>query len=129
MKDTIKEDKERKIIKEEYLDNNTLLEISVEEGKVVISVRFVDTHLSGIKEHILLQIKAETYMKHMEGLIDISEKKDTIAIFKPTEKGYLLHSVYDTSSHEFVNADFTELLYKRRFPHKQLNKNLIKIDK
>lgn len=125
MKDTIKKDKERKIIKEEYLDDNTLLEVSIDEGMVIISVRFVESPITGIREHTLLQVKAEDYMKHMDKLIDVNEKKDAIAIFTPTKEGYLLRDVYDAKEHEFTNTDFTDLLYRERFPQKKLNKRTI----
>lgn len=124
MKDTIKKDRERKVIKEEYLDDNTLLEVTLEDKKVTISVRYVESPVHGIKEHILLTMTVEEYTKSKDKFIMINEERNAIAIFERKGEVFFLRSVYETEEHSFSAADFTDLVFKKRFPQKQLTKEL-----
>lgn len=125
MKDTIRKDRERKVIEEEYLDDNTLLEVTLEDKKVVIGIRFVDSPVSGIKEHILHTMTVEDYMKNKDKTIMINEERNAIAIFGRNEEGYYLENVYETEEHSFSPSDFADIVFMKRFPQKKLTKNLM----
>ncbi len=119
IKKTIKEDQKRLILKSEMINDNALLEYTADQGKMIISVRYVD--LSKIKEDIILSMDIVEYMKHQDNLIEFNEDKSAIATFKPVEEGYAIHNVYDTVDHEYSIPEFADLEYKKRF-----NKELIR---
>ena len=129
MKKTIREDQERMILESTLLNDNTLLEYTADHGRMVVGVRFVDSPLTGIKEHILLNMNIVEYMKNKEELIEINEDSSAIATFTPTEEGFVLKDVYDTIEHQFGYQEFVELEYKKRFPNKPLKGQYIKTKK
>lgn len=124
MKKTIKEDKSRNVIKEEYITDNTLLEYVLEEAKVIIGIRYIDSQK--IKETILLRISLEDYAERESSFLDISEDKSTIATFTRVGEEYQLDRVYETTDHSFVAEDFKDVAYMLKFPNQKLNKQLIK---
>lgn len=126
MKKTIKEDQERLILQSELLNDNTLLEVVADHGNMVVGVRFVDSPLTGLREHILIKMDIVEYMKHQDKLMEINEDKTSIAIFTPTEKGYVLKDVYDTVEHQFGYQEFVDIEYKKRFPNKSLKGQYLK---
>ena len=126
MKKTIKEDRQRKVIKEELLNDNLILEYTQEKDKIIVGVRFVDSPISGIKEHILATYDVAEYTEHIGELIQISEDKSAVALFKPIEGGYQLYRVYDTEEHSSEVDDFIDIVYDKKFPHQPLNKQLVK---
>lgn len=127
MKSTIKKDRERKVIKEEYLDDNNLLEVTIEDKMVVIGIRYVESPISGIKENILLTMTPEEYMKDKDKTFMINEERNAIAIFEQREEGYFLRDVYETEEHSYAPSDFVDIVFKKRFPQKQLTKELMSI--
>ncbi len=122
MKKTIKEDQKRLILKSEMINDNALLEYTADQGKMIISVRYVD--LSKIKEDIILSMDIVEYMKHQDNLIEFNEDKSAIATFVPTEEGYAIHNVYDTVEHEYGIPEFVDLEYKKRFNRKLIREYL-----
>ena len=126
MKKTIKKDQERYILKQVYVNDNTLLQYTYEDDKVIISVRFVETPLSGIKEHILCQLELDEFMHSLEDFIQISDDKSAIAIYKKTDQGFQLNRLYHTNHHDFTVDDFMDLEYEKSFPNIPLTKQLIK---
>ena len=129
MKKTIREDQKRLILKSEFLNDNTLLEYVADQGRMVVGVRFIESPLKGIKEHIILNMDIVEYMKHSDELIEVNEDKTAIATFQPTTEGYVLQDVYDTVEHQFGYQEFVDLEYKKRFPTKPLKGQYIKIRK
>lgn len=127
MKSTIKKDRERKVIKEEYLDDNTLLEVTIEDKMVVIGIRYVESPIAGIKENILLTMTPEEYMKDKDQTFMINDERNAIAIFEQREEGYFLRDVYETEEHSYAPSDFVDIVFKKRFPQKQLTKELMSI--
>jgi len=124
MKKTIKEDKARKIIKEEYITDNALLEYVLENDEVTIGIRYIDRQK--IHETILLKISLEDYLERAASFLDISEDKSTIATFTRIGKSYQLDRVYEITENSFVTDDFIDVAYQLKFPNQKLNKQLIK---
>ncbi len=122
MKRTIKEDQERFILKSEMINDNSLLEYTADQGKMIISVRFVDS--SKIKENIILSMDIVEYMKHQENLIEFNEDKSAIAVFKPTTEGYSISYVYDFIEHQSASPEFIDLEYENRFGKKLIKRYL-----
>ena len=95
-------------------------------GNMIVGVRFVESPLTGLREHILIKMDIVEYMKHQENLMEINEDKTSIAIFTPTEEGYVLKDVYDTVEHQFGYQEFVDIEYKKRFPNKSLKGQYLK---
>ena len=127
MRRTIKEDRERIVLHSELLNDNTLLELSSNHGYMDVGVRFIESPVTGMKEHILLHMDTVKFMKHKDQLMEINEGKDAIAIFEPTgEEGYFLDRVYDTEEHEFAIPEFVDIVYSQKFPNQSISKTLQK---
>ena len=125
MRKTIKEDNERLILQRELLNDNALLEISTNNGFVEVGVRFVDSSMREIKEHILINMETVEFMKHQDNLIQINDDKDTIAIYKPVGEKYELVQIYDIENHQYAISDFIDIVYNEKFP-KPLKDSYIK---
>ena len=126
MKKTIKEDRERNIIKSELLNDNTLLEYVAEKRDIVIGIRFVESPTKGIREQILLRVDVAEFTDHIGQLIQVNEDKTAIAIFKPLEDSYMLEQVYDLEEHTFGIPEFLDLHYQKKFPNAPLKKQYYK---
>jgi len=126
MEKTIEKDLKRKIIYSRLINENTLLEYYYKNHDVYISVRFVDSEVSGIKEHILKVMKAEDFSIDILNTIEINEDCSCIALFDKVEEGFQLRDVYYTDEHNFECSEFIDLAYAKKFPNKKLNKRLIK---
>ena len=125
MKKTIKEDNSRRILESRYLNDNTLLEFVLEEKDVVVTVRYVSSPISGIKEVTLTRMSLEDYANNLSKIIEENEKKDAIAIFKRAEQGnYELRNIFDVEEHSYAILEFMDIVYAKKFPNKKLNKNL-----
>ena len=124
MKKTIKEDKERIIIKEEFINDNTLLEYVKEDNNVIIGIRYIESPIGGIKENILVRIKKEDFTD-IHNFFKIDSQKSTIAIFNAKEDGYQLTKVYDIEEHSLVSEEFMDIVYNKKFPKQPLDKHLV----
>lgn len=128
MEKTIKADRKRKILKEEFLDDNALLEIIMEENRdVIIGLRFVDSHKNQIKEQILTRMSIYDYMSEYENLLKVSSDNTAIAIFKKVseEEEYQLDKMYYIKEHIFADEEFLDITYREKFPNLSLDKHLI----
>lgn len=126
MRKTIKADKSRKILKEEFINDNSLLELTMEDNRdILVGVRFVEGACSGIKEHILMRMSVYDYMSEYNNLVKKSKDSSTIAIFKKTDDGYQLNRVYDAEKHEFALEEFIDIVYEDKFPELALDKHLV----
>lgn len=121
MKKTIKEDNQRTVIKQEYLNNNSLLEISIVDGKIEVTIRFIEG--KSIKEHILTIMSVEDFLLEKD-TYRISEDGKKMALFKTKNDEYYLERLYDLEEHEFTVCDFMDLEYRKHFTIPVLNEHL-----
>ena len=126
MEKTIKKDRERFVLKEELVNDNTLLEYTYEGMNIHIGVRYVDSPVGGIKETHLCTIHVHDYQDMVPDLIRINDDRNAIAVFKRTDKGLQLDRLYDAESHGFVVDDFRDQQFKEKFPYKPLPEQLLK---
>lgn len=125
MKKTIKEDNSRRILESRYLDDNTLLEFVLEGNQVIATIRYVSGVITGIKEVTLTTMSLEDYANNLSKIIEENEEKNAIAIFKRDEKGnYELRNIFDVEEHSYAILEFMDIVYAKKFPNKQKNKNL-----
>ncbi len=126
MEKTIKADKKRKILTEDFLNDNTLLQATLQNNRdVLVGVRFVDGP-QRITEHILTRMTIYDYMSDYSNLVRISKDSSSIAIFNKTDEGLLqLSRFYDASAHEFALDEFIDIVYEKKFPELALDKHLV----
>lgn len=122
MKKTIKKDKHRYILKEEYLNDNALLEYSLENKKIVVGIRFIE---GCMKEHILGQYPVREFVEEEKNLIRFNKKKNAIALFRKVGEDYQLDGLYNAEEHSFEVPDFLELAYQKEFPQEPLGENRV----
>lgn len=133
MKKTIKEDNERKILKQEYLSENSLLEYIEEKDKVFICVRYIENSYfeNGIKEMVVAVLSKEEYETELNNIIEISENNNAIAVFKKRKKDnteeYYLEKVCMLDEHKSESSDFVDCAYALYFPGKKLGQYLNRI--
>lgn len=123
MNNTIKADNERKVIKQEYLNDNALLEVIEVDESIKICVRFIEENK--IKEHTLIIMTKEKYNREGQFRIIVSEDNKKIALFCRAGDGYQLERLYDLEEHEFAVCDFMDIEYRNHFKKPVLNKCLI----
>ncbi len=120
MKQTIKADKEERVISGFFVSDNALIEYRETDNNTVRAViRYVEN--STIKEDTLYigKLDEEVYS------IDISEDKTTIAIFKKVGQQKNLVRLYDIESHSLENTEFMDIAYNKKFPTKQVTDQLV----
>ena len=122
MKKNIKEDTERKVIKQEYLDENTLLEHIEEENDILITVRFIEK--GSIKEHFIAKIEKNDYEQEIDNLIKKNEDSSAIAVFSKVDDEYTLKNLYLIEEHSSEVGDFLDVAYQLFFEKPKLNKRL-----
>ena len=121
MKKTIKEEQERIIIREEILDDNSLMQYEFDKNinKVVLVVRFVKNNT--IKEHVLTTMTLKEYTDELNRLVKINVNNTAIALFKKEAheayNEYTLYNCYKLKEHDFSLVDFVDLEYKKYFPN------------
>ena len=126
MKKTIKADKSRKILQEEFLNDNSLLELTMEDNRdILVGIRFVEGVGFGIKEHILTKMSIYDYLSEYSNLVKISEDSSAIAIFNKTKAGYQLDRLYDLEEHAFALDEFIDIVFEKKFPKLSLDKYLV----
>ena len=110
----------------ELINDNALLEYTADHGYMMVTVRYVNSTTSGIREHVLIRMNIVEFMKHQQHLLQMNEDHSAIAIFKPTKDGYALDGIYNTQEHEFGMPDFLDLEYKKAFSKGTIEKTYIK---
>lgn len=125
MKKSIREERSRIVIKEDMIEDNSLLQYIASPNGIDISVRFIDTATNSIKDHLLKAVPIEEFEDFLDRGLQINESQDTIAIFKKTEKGMQLERLYYLSEHNFEECDFLAMAYQKKFPNQPLNKYLV----
>lgn len=122
MEQTIKKDNERKVIKQEYLNENSLCETVVIDNSIRISIRFIEH--SSVKEHIITTLPAEVYLTESEDRIRISEDGRMLAVFSKRKEEFFLNRLYDLEEHCFSVPDFIDIEYKKHFQSPKLDSHL-----
>ena len=122
MKSTIREDNNRKVIKQEYLNDNALLEVTELDDSIKVSIRFVEN--DSVKEHALTTMTRSKYLQEGEERIVISEDGKKIALFRREGEDFWLERLYDLEEHSFTVADFMDIEYKKHFKSPVLSKSL-----
>lgn len=131
MKDTLKEDMATKIIQEELIDDNTLLQfVKVEEDSDVLQarVRYITKkgcssvisedvlgHITLLGSYIQEDEKSKTIYGSNGSTLEINHRGIAYFVSSATENRNILTSVYDVSLHQFVPNDFKSLQYQRFF--------------
>jgi len=125
MKKTIKEENKRNIIHSDYINDNMVLECVYNEEKdsVTIGIRYIKEN--SIHETIFTTVSMGEYMESFSELIRVSEKSDTIAIFKKIGTDFELNSIYDINEQSMIPEDFKEIVFKQKFPKLELGRNLV----
>lgn len=113
MKKTIKEDNNRKILKTEYLNDNSLLEYVEENEMVHVTIRFVEGQ--SIKVQTLCTMSKEDYNAYLGSLIVKSENNEAIAIFRRENDKFFLQDVYEITTRQPSVSDFLDLSYRKYF--------------
>ena len=125
MKKTIREEVEKYVIHADLINDNTLVECVLdEEDQVTVSIRHVEGNK--IVEQILARISLVQYTDYFQELFEMNEFRDSIAIFKKEGEGFQLDRIFDLKDYRFTSDEYKDLMYKRKFPNKQLTKELIK---
>ena len=129
MKKTIKEDKERLIIKEELIGDNNLIqyEYNPQNDIVLLGVRFIED--CSIKEHIITYLTIHQYAKELDKIVRFNEDNNAIAIFKKDNDEYVLQNFYNLETHDFSCIDFMDLEYNNKFPNNKINDRYVLIKK
>lgn len=125
MKNTIKSDNERLIIKEELLDDNSLLqyEYDRENDKVLLAIRFIKHHT--IQEHILTILSIHEYASELDDRVKINEDHTSIAIFDKKDNDYVLRDCYNLQEHNYAINDFVDIEFNNKFPNIKINNYLV----
>ena len=125
MKKTIKQENKRNIIHSDYINDNMVLECVYNEEKdsVTIGIRYIKEN--SIHETIFTTVSMGEYMESFSELIRVSEKSDTIAIFKKIGTDFELNSIYDINEQSMIPEDFKEIVFKQKFPKLELGRNLV----
>ena len=129
MKKTIKEERDRTIIKEEIIDNNSLIQYEYDEetNNVLLVVRFVKHNT--IKEHVLITMTLDDYNDELDKIVKFNKNNSAIALFQKRTYGifneYTLRDCYDLKEHSFASAEFLDIEYNERFPNNKVDKYLV----
>ena len=131
MKDTLKEDMATKIIQEELVDDNTLLQfVQVTEDSSVLQARVryitkkggssvisedVIGHITLLGAYIQEDEESKTFYGTNGSALEVSHQGIAYFVSSSTENRNILASVYDVASHQFVENDFKALKYQNFF--------------
>jgi hypothetical protein len=130
MERTIKQDNKRKIIQDEYINDNLLLECTYDNKTniVTVSVRYV-SELNTITETILARMNFDEYLKSFYDIIRFNDEKDTIAIFKKEDSDFRLERVFNIEEKSFIAEDFKDVVFENKFVPLKLGENLVLVNK
>lgn len=130
MERTIKQDNKRKIIQDEYINDNLLLECTYDNKTniVTVSVRYV-SELNTITETILARMNFDEYLKSFYDIIRFNDEKDTIAIFKKEDSDFRLERVFNIKEKSFIAEDFKDVVFENKFVPLKLGENLVLVNK
>ena len=117
MKKTIKEDSKRIILKQNYLDDNNLLEYHINGQKVSLVVRYIE--MNKIHEITLINMDFNDYLNELHNIVKINDDNNAVAIFKKDNNDeYWLYDIYKTEDHSLGYLDFLDIEYDNYFNKK-----------
>lgn len=116
MKKTIKEDNERIILNQQYLDDNNLLEYLIDEKYISLIVRFIEH--SKINEIKLTKMTFDDYLNNLNNLVKINDNNTAVALYKKENDEYYLDRLYKAEDHSFAYNDFIDIEYNNYFNSK-----------
>ena len=120
MKENIKKDRQDKVLSEDLISDNALLQCrQTSKDEISIVIRYVAS--SSIKETILYK----TEPSNNKYLLCISDDKQAIAIFEEKGEDFKLSRLYDVKEHSFISIDFIDVAYNKKFPNQQVNPQLV----
>ena len=123
MRKTIKEDSERLLLEQKYLDYNNLLEYQINGQNVSLVVRYVE--MNKIHEITLITMNFDDYLNELQNIVKINDDNTAVAIFKKeNEDDYWLYDIYKAEDHSLGYLDFLDIEYDKYFNKK--NKTHIK---
>ncbi len=127
MKEAIKQEKKRILLKEELItDNDLLLYIHVpEEDKVYVKIRFITEN--NIVEHYVARLSMDEYLEGNR--IRFNEDKTALAVFKKNDANEeVLENFYSLEEHSCECSDFLDCAYNLHFKD-EVNDYLVLIKK
>ena len=115
MKKTIKEDLETKYLKEELVNDNTLLLYEIlGKNNILLKMRYIGRNT--LKETNIINLTLEEYMSGK--VVRLNEDNTALAIFKNEDDKEVLTQVYDLETHYSTCLDFMDILYNKKFKDK-----------
>ncbi len=120
MKRTIKEERETEIIKEEFLDENSLLQYKKDNNNnFEVVIKYITKNQ--IHEQFLARIENSNPNKT---LLQLNEDSTAIAIFKKYDNAYQLKRLYKVRTHSFAHSEFLDIVYPNFFSKTKLDSHL-----
>ena len=119
MKKTIKEDNNRQVINSIYLNDNSLLEYVKENDTISVVARYIKD--SRINEVTLTY----TNENDINNVIRFNEDNSFVAIFSKNNDNYVLTNIYDTKENSYVDLEFIDIVFEKKFNNLKLNKHLV----
>lgn len=124
MKSTIKEEKQTKIIKEEYLNDNSLLVYKLESNKeeelLVAAIQYIKSSTC-LKEDTLFSVSKN---KPNSKFLSISADNETIAVFEKEEESFKLRKIYEVTDHSLISDEFIDIVYANKFSKSPVDETL-----
>ena len=114
MKQTIKEELETKYLKEELVNDNTLLLYEKNEDEVLVKMRYIE--FNRIKE---IQITTLSFEEYIEGnRIRFNDDNTALAVFKKEKDKEVLKTFYDLVTHSTYGSHLMSFGYNEKFSEK-----------
>ena len=115
MKKNIKEELETKYLKEDLVNDNTLLLYEqIDDNDILVKMRYIRNNR--LNEGYITHLTKEEFLAGDR--IVFNEDKTALAVFKKYKDREVLTEVYDLESHYSACADFMDCEYNMRFKDK-----------
>ena len=111
MKNNIKEDLETEYLKQELINDNTLLLYEQVDDSIYVKMRFIERNK--INEVNITILSVDEY--NMGDRVRINEDKTALAVFRKISDMDVLTEVYDLETHYCGIRDFLDCEYNLRF--------------
>lgn len=128
----IKDELTRKVIEEELLLDNALLQYAQNEDEVEVVIRYIES-FNKIREYLLGVLSFDEYLYNRYEHVEINKESNTIAFFKKInnklddnrEENYELSKLYNYEKHLSLGPAFIDLHYKEAHKGKKKTKKII----
>ena len=115
MKKNIKEELETKYLKEDLVNDNTLLLYEqVEENRIAVKMRFIE--FDRLKEKHITNLTPEEFAAGDR--IQLNEDKTALAVFKKYKGREILYNFFDLETHYAASPDYMDFAYNTKFKNK-----------